>query len=100
MNDYETKRWDTTNQTLREEYNKMISNLSWLLTRLVHDWQEIEQEDKDAVAKLNGFDSFPDWALPLKLKYLNDERARDEALDMAIQVKSDKLEREKIGADS
>jgi len=99
IDDYETKRENTTNQTLRDEYNKMISNFGWLLTRLVHDWQEIEQEDKEAVAKLNSFDSFPDWALPLKLKYLDDERAIDEVLDMKIEVMKCKIEREKFGAD-
>ena len=97
--DYETKRENTTNQTLREEYNKIISNFGWLLTRLVHDWQEIEQEDKEAVAKLNSFDLFPDWALPLKLKYLDDERAINEILDMKIEVMKDNIEREKLGAD-
>lgn len=97
--DYETERENTTNQTLRESYDRSIPGLSFLFTRLAHDWQEIEQEDKEAIAKLSRFDSFPDWALPLKLKYLDDERARDEALKAVHQVIADKVEREMRGAD-
>jgi hypothetical protein len=95
MEDYRIKRENTTNQTLREQYDKIIPTLSYLLTRLVHDWQEIDPEDKTAIEKLGKLDSFPDWALPLKLKYLDDERASIEACDMAIQVMKDRIEREK-----
>ena len=95
MEDYRTKRENTTNQTLREEYDKIIQTFSYLLTRLAHDWQEIPPEDKAAIAKLGRFDSFPDWALPLKLKYLDDERASIEACDMTIQVMKDRIDREK-----
>lgn len=98
MDDYETKRENTTNQTLREGYVKMIPTLSYLFTRLIHDWQEIEPEDKEAIAQLSRLDSFPDWALPLKLKYLDDERARNEAAEVACEVLKDKVVREKQGA--
>jgi TPR repeat protein len=95
LNDYENKREDTTNQALREKLDKIIPTFRYALTRLVDDWQEIEHEDKEAIEKLCHFDSFPDWALPLKLKYLDDERAAEEACEMAIQVIQDKVEREK-----
>jgi len=62
---------------------------------LVNDWQEIEPEAKSHRKNLANFDTFPDWALPLKLKYLDDERASIEACDVAIQVIKDKVEREK-----
>ncbi|MGD1087139.1 MAG: response regulator [Verrucomicrobiota bacterium] len=99
LNDYESKREDTTNQALLEKYEKIIPTLRYALTRLVNDWQEIDPEDKEAIAKLSRFDTLPDWALPLKLKYLDDERARNEACEMAIQVIKDKVEREKNSAD-
>jgi hypothetical protein len=51
------------------------------------------------IAKLSRFDTFPDWALPLKIKYLDDERASIEACDMAIQVIKDRVEREKRRAE-
>ena len=96
--DYETRREATTNQAIRESCDKIIPTFNYLLTRLVDDWQEIDQEDKEAIAKLSRFDSFPDWALPLKIRYLNDERASREAAEMAIQVMTDKINREKIRA--
>jgi TPR repeat protein len=99
LNDYENKREAATNQTLREKYDKIIPTFRYALTRLVSDWHEIEREDKEAITRLSHFDSFPDWALPLKLKYLDDERARNEACDMAIQVLADKVERKKGGGD-
>jgi hypothetical protein len=95
IDEYQTKLENTTNQILREQCEKIIPTLKYLLTRLVNDWQEIEPEDKEAIAKLSQFDTFPDWALPLKLKYLDDERASIEACDVAIQVIKDKVEREK-----
>jgi TPR repeat protein len=98
MDDYETKREETTNQTLREGYDRIIPTLSFLFTRLVHDWQEIEQEDREAIANLSRFDSFPDWALPLKLKYLDDERASIERADVAIEVLTEKVARERRSA--
>lgn len=97
LNDYENKREDTTNQTLCEKLDKIIPTLRHALTRLVSDWQEIEPEDRGAIAKLSRFDSFPDWALPLKLKYFDDERAAEEACEVAIQVIADKVDREKKG---
>jgi TPR repeat protein len=101
LNGYENKREETTNQTLREKLDKIIPTFRYALTRLVDNWQEIEQEDTEAVATLSSFDSFPDWALPLKLKYLDDERASIEACEVACQVIEDKVRREKMnGADS
>ena len=66
--------------------------------RLVREWHEIEQNDKTAITKLSGFDAFPDWALPLKLKYLDDERASIEACEVAIQVMKEQVEREQSGS--
>ena len=93
--DYETKRELTTNQTLRESYDKLIPTLNYLLTLLANNWHEIDPEDKDAIAKLGNSDSFPDWALPLKLKYINEEQASNEAYEATFQVLKDKVERER-----
>ena len=35
------------------------------MTLLARDWQPIDPQDKDAIVKLNRYESFPDWALPL-----------------------------------
>jgi hypothetical protein len=72
----------------------MIPTLNYLFTCLARDWHDIAPEDKDAVAKLAAYDSFPDWALPLKRKYINDERASIEAADAAFRVLKDKVDRE------
>ncbi len=98
--DYNAKREATVNQTLRETYDKVIPTLVYLHNRLAHDWQEIEQEDKDAIVRLSHFDSFPDWALPLQRKYLDDERASREAGEAAFQVMVDRITREKIAAEN
>lgn len=95
--DCETKL-EATDQSVREASDNIINTLSYLLTRLSHDWQEIELEDKEAIERLGHFDSFPDWALPLKTRYIDDERACNEACDMAIQVMVDKVNRAKITA--
>lgn len=73
MQDYEAKREATTDQTLLEGYDKMLPTLNYLLTRLARDWWEIDPEDKEAIAKLRDCDSFPDLALPLRRKYINDD---------------------------
>jgi hypothetical protein len=94
MEDCETKREATTDQALREGYDRMVPTLSYLFTRLARDWQEIDPEDKDAIAALASCDSFPDWALPLQRKYIDDEKASNEAIEIALQVMKDKLDRE------
>lgn len=100
MDYWESESEATSNQTIRDKYDNIRPTLSYLLTVLARDWQEIDPQDKDAIAELGKFDSFPDWALPLKLKYINDDRARGEALDAAIQVIVDKVAAEKRnGAD-
>jgi TPR repeat protein len=95
LDDCDTRRGAATDQALRERYDKMLPFVGYLFTCLARDWQEIAPEDKDAVAKLGDCDSFPDWALPLKAKYISDEKAREEALEVAYQVLVDKVEREK-----
>jgi hypothetical protein len=74
--------------------DKTSSTLSYLLTVLARDWHEIDTEDKDAIAelgKIDSLDSFPDWALPLKLKYINEQEASEEALDVTIEVMKDRM---------
>ncbi len=93
--DYENKRELTTNQTLREKYDELIPTLNYLMTRLARDWHEIDPEDKDAIVKLGNSDSFPDWALPLKLKYINEKQAINEASEVTFRVLKDKAEHEK-----
>ena len=95
VNDYETKRKKATDSALLHSYEKLIPTLNYAFTCLARDWQDIAPEDKDAVARLAGYESFPQWALPLKNKYIDDERASKEAADAALQVLIDKVKREK-----
>ncbi len=94
VDDYETKREEATDSALIESYEKMIPTLNYVFTCLARDWQDIAPEDKDAVSRLSGYDSFPEWALPLERKYIDEERARKEAVNAASQVLIDKVERE------
>jgi hypothetical protein len=59
-----------------------MQNLS---NALIYHWHEIDPEDKDAIAALNRLGSFPAWGLPLKQKYLNDEKAANAAADAALK---------------
>jgi len=90
MAEYLEKQEVATDRALSEAYDKMLGTLGYVFNRLVDDWQEIDPEDKDAVAKLAGYDSFPDWALSLKCKYINEDKASREALDVASQVLIDR----------
>jgi tetratricopeptide (TPR) repeat protein len=96
VDDYETKRETATDPTLVESYDRMIPTLNYLFTHLARDWHEIAPEDKSAIAKLAAHDSFPDWALPLKHKYIDDERASMEAAEVAFRVLRDKVDSEKL----
>ena len=91
---FETITDETGDETLREKCGEIINTLNFLLTRLANDWHDIDPDDKDAIKKLGKFDSFPDWALPLKLKYINEENASEEACDVAVQVMKDKVDQE------
>lgn len=95
VDDYETKRELATDSALVDGYDRMIPTLNYLFTCLARDWQDIAPEDKDAIARLSGYDSFPEWALPLKRKYIDEERASNEACNAAFQVLKDKVDREK-----
>lgn len=92
---YETELELTANHTLAESYEKLIPTLNYLFTILARDWHEIAPEDKNAIHKLSEYDSFPDWALSLKLKYIDEDRARNEACNATLRVMKDKADREK-----
>ena len=94
-NHFENIIKETRNESLREKCDGIINTANYLLTRLATDWHEIDPEDKNAVANLTKFDSFPDWALPLKAKYINEEKASTDAAEAAFQVTQDKVRREK-----
>jgi len=91
MEHYRTMQEATTNEALREKYDEIMPTLSYLLTVLARDWHEIDPEDKAAIAELGKFDSFPDWALPLKLKYIDDEKASEEAFDATLEILKDRV---------
>ena len=99
VDDYETKREVATNSALIKSYERLIPTLNYEFTCLARDWQDIAPEDKDAVARLAGHESFPEWALPLKHKYIDEERASCEAAEAAIRVMKDKIDREKAEGD-
>ncbi len=98
MDEYETNREAAGNEELRQVYDKMLPTLSYLFTRLARDWQEIDPADKDAITKLRDYESFPEWALQYKQKYIDDERASNEAAEVAFQVMKDRIAQEKSGA--
>jgi hypothetical protein len=98
MEEYETNREATDNEELRHGYEKILPTLSFLFTRLARDWQEIDPADKDAIAKLRDCDSFPEWALRYKRKYIDDEGASNQAAEVAFQVMKDRIAQEKSEA--
>jgi hypothetical protein len=79
-------------EELQQAYDKLLPTLSYLFTRLARDWQEIDPADKGGIAKLRDCESFPQWAFPLKQKYIDDERASKEAAKIAFQVIKDRME--------
>ena len=91
---YRTKQEQTANPSLAANYQKLIDITNHLFTCLARDWQIIAPEDKAAISRLAGCDEFPDWALPLQRKYIDDDRGRDEACHAAFQVLTDKVSRE------
>ena len=95
MDHYESLREKSNNPTLLDLCDKMLPTLSYLLTTLARDWHQIEPDDKETITKLNRCDSFPEWALKLKAKYIDDDKASNEAYDVAIQVIKDKVAFEK-----
>jgi hypothetical protein len=92
VDDYETKRESATDRALIDSYDRMIAMLNYALTCLTRDWQDIAPEDKDAVARLAACESFPGWALPLKQKYIDEERASREAAEAAFRVMKDRAD--------
>jgi hypothetical protein len=86
MQDMEEERERANSPALIEKYDKLLPSLSCLLTSVAQNWQVIAPEDKEAVRSLVGLESFPEWALPLKRKYIDEDRATREALDAAVRV--------------
>lgn len=84
LNHYERRQESTDDTDLRKPYDDIIPKMQFLSNALIYHWHEIDAEDKDAVAALNGLTSFPPWGQPLKEKYLDDEKAANEALDAAL----------------
>lgn len=95
IEEYKTNREATDNEELRHACDKMLPTLSYLFTQLARDWQEIDPADKDAIAKLRDSESFPEWALQYKRKYIDDKRASTEAAEIAFQVLKDRMAQEK-----
>lgn len=85
LNHCEQRQKTINDPDLREPYDKMIPKLQWLTNTLIYQWHDLNPEDKDAVAALNRLNSFPEWALPLKQKYLDHERAANEAFDATLR---------------
>ncbi len=96
MEDCEEKRDTTANHEIQNACDKVLLTLRHLLTRLARDWQEIDPADKGAIEKLRDCESFPQWALPLKQKYIDDERASKEAYEVTFQVMKDRARRKAI----
>ena len=95
MDHWECRREAQTDQVFIDMCDRLLSGLAWSLTHLVDNWHQIEPADKDAITQLNKCDSFPDWALSLKAKYIDEDAARNEALDITIEVMEDAVACEK-----
>jgi hypothetical protein len=95
MDYYKVLRETANDPTVLDLCEKIIPTLSYLLTRLARDWLQIEPCDKDAIAELSKCDSFPEWAIHLKSKYINEDEASNEACEVAFQVMKDRLDFEK-----
>jgi hypothetical protein len=85
LNHYEIQQERIDDPDLRKPYDDIIPKVQHLSNMLVSKWHAIDLEEKDAIAALNRLDSFPAWAEPLKKKYLDDERAANEALDVTFR---------------
>jgi hypothetical protein len=85
----------TDDPDIRKKREETISAVQNLRNGLVYHWDEIDPEDKDAIRKLDGLASFPDWALSLELKYLDHKKASEEACDAEIQRIKNKIEGKK-----
>jgi len=92
---YEAELDDCTHQELREKIEAILPRFSYLLTHLARDWHHIDAGDRDAINRLNQFASFPEWALALKEKYINEDKSLDQALDVTLQVIADRVEQAK-----
>lgn len=92
---YETGLKATAGEALREQTEAILPTFNFLSTHIARDWHDIDPEDKDAVARLNQCETFPEWALVLKRKYINEDRALEEACDATFQVMVDQVDREK-----
>lgn len=90
----ESKRDLACDLESQKKHQENISFFQNLRNGLVYFWHDIDPKDKDSVAKLNRLTSFPDWALPLKRKYLDHEKASQEACDAEIQTMVSRVERE------
>lgn len=85
LNHYERQQETISDPDLRKPYDDIIPKMQHLANTLIHQWHDIDPEDKDAVVALNRLGSFPAWALTLRQKYLNDEKASNEAFDSALR---------------
>jgi len=92
MDYYETVSEETSDDTLRSKCQSLLPTLGDLFTRLSRDWHKIDAQDMEAVAQLRSCKVFPEWASPLKAKYINEERALEEATEIAFQVISDRAD--------
>jgi hypothetical protein len=68
----------------------VINYLSYLLTELARNWHDIDPIDKDAVAKLENLDEFPEWAISLQLKYIDENKGGEEAFNATFEVMKDR----------
>jgi hypothetical protein len=95
MDHYDGLREITNDPTVLDLCDKMFPTLSYLLTTLARDWHQIEVGDEVAIAELSKYNSFPEWALDLKSKYINDDKASNEACEVAFHVMQDRVAFEK-----
>lgn len=92
------KQERTSDTELAERYGNMVEHLNYLFTRLARDWHHIALEDKEAIEKLGDLKTFPDWALPIKQKYIDEGKASSHAFDIAARVLEDKVKSEQAKA--
>lgn len=86
-------RDDSQDPSLCEKCEELIDVHNFLLTHLARDWHQINPEDKAAVARLQSSDDLPSWEALIRAKYIDEERARTEAVEATCQAIMDHVER-------
>ena len=79
----------------RETLSKFMPSLAFLLTILADRWHVIDPKDRDAISRMQRLDAWPDWAAEIREKYIDEDRASNEAAEAAFEVMKDRVNAER-----